>query len=123
MRFFMSIALMAMIFGSTVNAIDSIMFTSTEVTMIKGQRQAEKLSQYRKAGCLICNGIMFVDKDNWTVWLNNKMITSRLRRPDIQIHKISADMVSLSWRYKGKDHAVLLRPQQGYDGELRKMID
>jgi hypothetical protein len=123
MRFVVSVVLLIISCESVARAVDSIMFTSTEVSMIKGQRAAEKLSQYRKTGCLICNGIMYVDKDNWTVWLNNKMISSRLRRPDIQIIKVSADMVSLTWRYKGQEHAVLLRPQQGYDGELRKIID
>lgn len=118
--FFVALSLLVV---SQVMALDSIMFTPTEVAMIKNQRQAEKLNQYRKDGCLICNGILYVTSDNWTVWLNHKMISSRLRRSDIQIHKISADMVSLTWRYKGKDHAILLRPQQGYDGELGKMID
>jgi hypothetical protein len=110
-------------FTVKAKALDSIMFTPNEVTMIKAQRQAERLSQHRKNGCLICNGILFVSDHDWTVWLNNKMVSSRLKRPDIQIHKVSTDMVSLTWRYKNKEHYVLLRPQQGYDGELRKMID
>ena len=123
MRFISLIAVLIIYGEAPTRAMDSIMFTQAEVNMLKGQRQAEKLSKYRKTGCLICNGIMYVDKDNWTLWLNNKMISSRLRRPDIQIHKVSADMVSLTWMYKGKEHAVLLRPQQGYDGELCKLID
>jgi hypothetical protein len=109
--------------SSEANSLDSIMFTSTEVALIKAQRQAENLSQYRKLGCIICHGILYVNNDKWTVWLNDKMISSQTKFADIHIHKVTANMVSLTWRYKGKDHTISLRPQQEYYGESLKLID
>lgn len=108
---------------NSAQALESIMFTPEEVTAVNTQRQVEKLNRYRKDGVLICNGILYFNEKNWTVWLNNKLFIPQIRRPEILIHHVTAQQVELTWRYKGEEHRVCLPPNQGYDGELRKFID
>jgi len=99
------------------------MFTPEEVAAIKTKRQIEKLNSYRKEGVVICNGIMFIDEKNWSVWLNQKLLSPQLRRPEFKIHQVTPEKVDLTWRYKQEEHRVILQPNQGYDGVLRKLID
>jgi hypothetical protein len=117
-----TLAVLALLSLSPLLAFESLMFTPEEIKAIHTQRHVQKLQNHRKEGCLICNGILYINDKEWTVWLNEKLYSRHLSRPYIKIHKVTSHDVNLTWCYKEHNHLITLQTNTGYDGETSEMI-
>lgn len=108
-------------------ALTSLMFTADEINHISHQSIEEPVKLH--SGILQCEGILYSDRNNkGHVWLNGQCYTQekmhqiqKVKQRTILIHRITAETVDLSWFYKGKEHRIILKPNQSYNARLQKV--
>ncbi len=124
-------------------AINSLLFTSWEHALIRDAKSAfntalpserellesqiedefnkEEINSIRE---ISLGGLLFVDSDKWTLWLNNKRITPETLPEEIMDIKVHKEYIELLWHDKKDNllYPIRLRPHQRFNLDVRMFL-
>ena len=85
----------------------SLMFTANEMQAIESSRLKE-IHAAQNGPAISCDAILYMDPQNWTIWVNGQKITSAQKHPEFQVVSVKEGQVELLWKTKGQAMPVIL---------------
>lgn len=120
-----------LLFGKKLGAVPSLLFQDKEIERIqeslpeKALRTSEVIAG--KWESLTLFGIMYLDQDHWTVWVNNKTIGPKSPHNFAGVHleRITPTKVDFSWTSADgkRTQPFTLHPFQTYILKQQKIVD
>ena len=91
---------------------------ATEAEIARSQDPSQRPRGPREVAL---GGVLFVDNDEWTVWINKQKITPNRIPPEITDIKVGQDYVQIKWydAYTNQIFPIKLRPQQRFNIDTR----
>lgn len=81
----------------------------TALENAKGEKQANKQNSVR------LDGIIYSDKDSWTIWINGSPIKSGESFDDLRILNVTPDSVEIIWSPNpDQHHQICLKPNETF---------
>lgn len=85
----------------------SLMYTPNEVQSILVARGLENTSK-DNGSSITCQAILYMDSNNWTIWVNGQKISSQQKHPEFQVISVNHQGVELLWTHKNQTLPVTL---------------
>jgi len=79
----------------------SLFLTSHECDISKKKHQLNRLDKDPNYLCL--NAILYLDQENWAIWINHRKITTFQYPEDLKIVSVSPEEVQLIWLEKSQN--------------------
>lgn len=98
-----------------VQALQSLMFSPQHCARVHETRHQQEVAEMLKKGqALLCEGILYQNAADWTLWVNGKCMTARdsSALTALKIHTISAQEVRGVFTVGGTAYNILLKPGQ-----------
>lgn len=102
----------------------SLFFKPNEIAQIEhAVRAAQPLLLSQTRHVLHCGSIIYIDEDNWSVWLQGEKWTPETDKPNLHIIEVAENEVRISVQIAGNDgyKEITIKPNQSLNlltGEL-----
>ncbi|MEN8235990.1 MAG: hypothetical protein ABFQ95_00340 [Pseudomonadota bacterium] len=93
----------------------SLLFTPEEQYQIKSTNRRAHIrakTPIHQAKQLHLNAVLYVDENNWTIWINGHKITPNSPNVHLIIHKVSSEHILCTWKHTTQNYEVELRTNQ-----------
>ena len=98
----------------------SLMYSDREIKFILDKRnggKSKKIAHQQISDCIKCNGILYQDSNNWSIWLSGRKFTNQkscCELAKIKVLETFHNKAKISWTHKGKVHEFIISPGQIY---------
>jgi hypothetical protein len=95
------------------NDICLMLSPSEKIAVSQARAQAYREAEAHNSRMLCLNGIIYTDKNSWTIWINGRSIKPGEYVDGIRILTVTPDSVTLLWTPQPhQQHQIILRPNQ-----------
>lgn len=104
----------ALFFGKAwSNDICLMLSPSEKIAVFQARAQAYREAEAHNSRMLCLNGIIYTDKNSWTIWINGRSIKPGEYVDGIRILTVTPDSVTLLWTPQPhQQHQIVLKPNQ-----------
>ncbi len=77
--------------------------------------KAQRAPQVNSGKKVYCNGILYIDAQNWCVWLNHRKLDAKSMTNNFTVLYIDANKTKIKWKYRNDHHIFIISPNQHYN--------